>query len=459
MSSTNRLLLKAWNSPTLTAWVAQIGYLGRFFVVTPLLIRSMSATEIACWYLFASGNVVGSLLNGRVGQIFVQEIALDSKKHTKGLSKDMGSTIGFANLIVAIVSAFFSLVLCWPAVSSLLDSAPVDGEVARDCYIALTIFIIAQFADYVSRRYQIMLKGMGYVALTQRWEILSSILSLSLAGLVLAFDLGLVALTAAIQSGILITNLRNYFLCRKFLPDSEAHSNTGPRPEILGKLIKPVTAGFVQSLSNTGLQKLSTIAAVSYLSVNISAPYIFAMALLIAAIGYAESPLKAIFPYLAKRAVDASLATEKNAVMQRILLGMLLQTLATLLLLVYGGTILHLLKSQIGLPDKTVLYGLGACMILRSAYGYAIMVNAIVNSIDHYKEQVSGAIVTLGLFLLVRDWTVFGIIAVTFLPQFVLLNIRPFQSAAKRLGVAPGRYFLRTTLIPLTFFGVFTLYL
>ena len=70
-----KVLTWLWNSPTFTTW----GNLGAqslsLLSVTPLILTRFNEAEIAAWYLFASLNFFGLVVNGRLSLTFTRMLA------------------------------------------------------------------------------------------------------------------------------------------------------------------------------------------------------------------------------------------------------------------------------------------------------------------------------------------------------------------------------------------------
>ena len=90
-----------------------------------------------------------------------------------------------------------------------------DYRDAQSIWLSFLAFQVFIFIRLLFDRYAIALRGMNYIAVVQRWDILTGLLSVLGGFLVLYFGLGMITLVIVMQGVVCLVVIRNAFLLKK----------------------------------------------------------------------------------------------------------------------------------------------------------------------------------------------------------------------------------------------------
>ena len=160
--------------------------------MVPLILSLFDETEIAAWYLFASVNFFGTILMQRIGITFVRmfsfamagssylgPIRQDNLSNSKESSTNWDS---LAKAYKTLSTLKFGLSWIVTLVTSIigyiaLNNLMVSYESSSHIWIAFSIFQLSTLVSFIFHRYSVLLRGMNYVALAARNEMIISLLS------------------------------------------------------------------------------------------------------------------------------------------------------------------------------------------------------------------------------------------------------------------------------------------
>lgn len=222
------MILRAWDSPTLTTWTSLGTNFLRFFSVLPLVLRQFTVEEVAVWYLMGTlaqllwyldfglsttasryfayataGASSFSAIDARGSRLPNEPLIRTLFKTLRTLLVPMGLGVG---LLIGLIGG---AVLSKPIAAM---AAPEDG------WIAWLIMLAGSTAAFVGMLYSSYLEGGGRIAVVRRWEALMNIGAIASSIAVLLFDGTIVGLALTNQTWVVLGVVRNRWLVHRNAP-------------------------------------------------------------------------------------------------------------------------------------------------------------------------------------------------------------------------------------------------
>lgn len=459
-----RIFRRLWHSPTFTTWVNQAVQALRLLAVTPLLLVSFETTEIAAWYLFGSLTFFGSLISGRVGLTFTRMIAFamggaSDLSAIKGkierrsdadpswaLIERAYATTGALNGCLTLGIIVVALVLGWYGLENVL----ADYDNAGTVWAAFGVMIFSQSAVFFFQRYQIALRGMNYVALTNRWDAIFSLLSVVAGVVVLQAGGGILALTGVMQGVILLNILRNWFLLR-FVEDGRFKSfrNFQLDRQMLGWAWEPALKGFIVTLANSGTVQVTAVLCARFLPVAEAASLLLTLRLLTSFKSVSDAPFLSHMPRIARLFGEGNTKLLGQIVPRKLFLCQVMFGGFVFGLVLLGPPLLEFIGSNASLVPAPIAALLGLGLLLTNSIGLSLILSASGNHIVCVQREMCAFVATaVSLYLLLSVMGLPGVILGLFLPAILILNLVPARIAANKLGVNVSGLVVKTALIP-----------
>ena len=461
-----RVFRRLWHSPTFTTWVNQAVQALRLLAVTPLLLVSFETTEIAAWYLFGSLTFFGSLVSGRVGLTFTRMIAFAMGGATdlsaiKGkverrpdvdpnwpLIERAYATTGTLNACLTLGIIALALLMGWYGLENLLANYENAGTV----WAAFGVMIFSQSAVFFFQRYPIALKGMNYVALTNRWNAIFSLLSVVAGVATLQAGGGILALTCVMQGVILLNILRNRFLLR-FVEGGRFKSFRTFKldRQMVGWALEPAWKGFFVTLANSGTIQVAAVLCARFLSVAEAASLLLTLRLLTSFKSVSDAPFFSHMPRIARLFGEGNTELLGQIVPRKLFLCQVMFGGFVFGLVLLGAPALEFIGSNASLTAAPITALLGLGLLLTNFIRICLVVSASGNHIVCVQREIWAFLITaVLLYLLLPIMGLQGVLIGLFLPTIVILNLVPARIAANKLGVPFSRLLILTALIPAT---------
>lgn len=446
-----KLYLWLWNSPTFTTWAKFLVQSLGLFALTPLILTRFNETEIAAWYLFASINFFGVTVTQRLSITFSRMFAfamggasdLAPIKGRKAVGGDEGqpnwsaferaySTIGSLNLAIAWVNVLIAIGMGVYALNNLLEGYPNGWPI----WLAFGLIQLVALIGFVFQRYAIALQGMNYVALSNRWQMLFSLLSIVLGCLALSLGAGIIILATVIQAIALLGVLRNRFLLGRVEGGRVlTFKPYGFDREVFGWAWEPVWKGFCAQMGTQGGLQITSIAYSGIGSKGDVAAYFFSLRMLAALDQVARAPVFSIQPFLSRLRAQGDLV--KLGQVYRI------RTLYSLSLLAAGGLVgaivlppaMNLLGSNVEFIGRAPWLLLTGLTLVVCFNGFCGSLLATGNQILYFWQPGLAALVGVALVLLFgSQWGLYAPIIGSTAPIIVLLNVAPLRASSEFLN-------------------------
>lgn len=459
-----RVFRRLWHSPTFTTWVNQAVQALRLLAVTPLLLVTFNTTEIAAWYLFGSLTFFGTLITERVGLTFTRMIAfamggatdlsaikgkIERRAHAEPnwpLIERAYANTGALNACLTVVIMGVALLMGWYGLGNLLDDYSGAGTV----WAAFGVMIFSQSAVFFYQRYPIALKGMNYVALTNRWNAIFSLLSVGAGVAVLQAGGGILAVTCIMQGVILLTILRNWFLLR-FVEGGRCKTFRSFRldRQMVNWAWEPAWKGFMVSLTNSGTVQVTAVLCARFLPVAEAASLLLTLRLLTSFKSVSDAPFLSHMPRIARLFGEGNTELLGQIVPRKILLCQVMFGSFVFGLVLLGPPVLEFIGSNASLTPAPIVALLGLGLLLTNFIRLSLVLSASGNHIVCVKHEIWAFIITaVSLYLLLPILGLPGVLLGLFIPSIAILNLVPARIAASKLGVNASRLVVKTALIP-----------
>ena len=449
--ATRKAALWLWNSPTFTTW----GNYGiqslRLLLVTPLILTRFDETEIAAWYLFASLNFFGTIIGQRLGLTFSRMFAFamggasnlapikgarkqenEGQPNWKAFERAYG-TVGSLNFGIAWLNVLIALGMGWFGLNNLLDGYEAKATI----WLSFAVMQATALIGFIYQRYSIALVGMNYVALSNRWDIIFSLLSVIAGSLTLYLSDNLLVLVGVMQSLSLLGLVRAWLLLR-FVEEGRVarmKSYTFDR-EVFGWAWEPTWKGFVGQFGQMGSLQLTAIIYTAYGTKGEVASYLFALRMMQTISQIAQAPFSAVQPQMSRLRSLGQTGELRSLILERasFTLGL------TLLGILTGGLLfpfaMDFIESSISFVSTSAWFLLGALTLLMRFNVLCCAVSAIGNEMIYFWEMTAAAVISAGaLLMLSNSWGVFTPILTSTIPLILILNFRPVFKARSILSV------------------------
>ncbi len=438
-----------WNSPTFTTWGKFLAQSLSLFAVTPLLLTRFDESEIAAWYLFASLNFFGTVLSQRLGLTFSRMFAFamggasnlspitgkreqenDGKPNWTAFERAYG-TIGSINLAVGWVNVLIAFGMGWYGLNNVLGGYANPGMI----WAAFGVTQLTSLLSFIYQRYSIALQGMNYIALSNRWQIIFSVVGIVVGFIALTLDANMLILILVMRPLTLLGLLRNRFLLGHVENGRVLKLKAyGFDREVFDWAWPPMWKGFMAQFGVMGGAQVTTILYTGIGSKADVASYLFAVRIMDTLSQIAQAPMYSVHPLMSKlRAVGdiqalAKLLRERmRASLSLIAIGGLVASfLLPWLLAFIGANVLF-----VPLEAWLLMCGLLLIVIFNSS---CARVAVLGNQIVFYWQHLLSLFVAIAFILAIGDHIgVYAPILAAPCSLILLLNLGPVRLGAKLL--------------------------
>ena len=321
--------------------------------------------------------------------------------------------------------------MAWFGLGNLLQGYEAKATI----WFAFLLMQLGTLVKFIFQRYPIALRGMNYVALINRWQILFGIISVFAGGLTLWFGGGIVELVVAMQSVAVVGILRFWYLLRiveegRVLSFSQYSFDR----EVFRWAWEPTWKGFVGQFGQLGAVQLSAIIYTGFGSKGDIAAYLFSIKMMQTIVEMAMAPFGSVQPKMSRMRAAGDVHRLRDLVYRR---GVI--TLGLMALMVLGGAILfpwglEFLNSSMQFIPVPAWLLLGGLTIFARFNTICCAVAAIGNEMIYYWQQAIAALIGAAALYYFQDiYGVYTPILAAILPGLILMNIGPFRKAAKIL--------------------------
>jgi O-antigen/teichoic acid export membrane protein len=447
-----RWFKKLWDSPTFTTWGNQAVQALRLLAITPLLLVSFNTTEVASWYLFGSLMFLGSILSQRVGLTFSRMIAFamggatdlspikercqqkDEVAPNWELVERAYATTGSLNLVLTIFVSLLAIGMGWYGLGNLLANYADQKTI----WLSFGIMVFSQSAVFFFQQYSMALRGMNYVALSNRWNVLFSIISVFAGVLTLKMGGGILELTFVMQLVVLLSIPRTWFLLRSVEEGRFKHFRAYSFDrQILAWGWEPAWKGFIIALANSGSTQLASILCARFLTVSEAAAVLLSIRLLESLKMISSSPLMSHLPLFARYLSEGRELLLQRLLSQKMFICQMLFSVGIVGMAFVGPPLLLQIGSDAVLLPPVMLLILGLLMLLQNFLRLSLVFSASGNHMVCVKRQMVIFVLSLvALYFLLPRIGIVGLLLGLFIPYLLILNVAPVRIAVDKINMS-----------------------
>jgi hypothetical protein len=461
-----RICIGLWNSPTLTTWGRQLVSALRMVALTPLMLTRFNRTELACWFLFGTVNLLGDLVFTRLQAIFARMIAIalggasdlspiirPGEKRGDGspnwrMIYQLYATLGTIQVLFSFLLTAIALIIGQLSLRHLLR----DYSDPRIIWVTFYVFIISSFLIFNFSKFGVALEGLNKVALTNRLNMIFDLLSLLSGMVALTVGGSILTLALVMQVFVLLGGLRGWLLLRTVDGGvMRGAPGYGMNRQILAWAWPPAWKGLISQFASYGVVQMSGIVLANNANVAMVGSYLFALRIYSMIQQFATAPSLSQTPVFSRLLSEGRLADLRERMLSRIRTGLLLFGSIALAAAVFATPILSMIKSRtpfIPTDSWLLLCFFALAQIINQQ---AASIAGLGNNILFYRENSVAAIITvLLLFFCARFSSMNAIIAMSFLPYLIILGLRPVKTGARLLQIKTENFTARTLLWPVS---------
>jgi hypothetical protein len=445
------MLLRLWNSPTFTTWGNQAAQSLRLLAITPLILVKFDSTEISVWYLFSSLTFLGDILSQRVSLTFSRLIAfamggakdlspikekrarLDSVEPNWPLVNRSYGTIGALNGLLTAFITISAIAMGMYGLSGLLTGYQQRGVV----WGAFLVLVLGQSVKFFYQRYAIALRGMNYVALSNRWSVVFSLASICTGFIILCCGGGLVEVVVGMQIVALLSIPRDRFLL--------LHVESGRFKavkafrldrEIISWAWEPFWKGFLLQFANRGVLSLSSIFVARYFVAVEAASILITIRLMSTLKAFCDAPLFSVSPRISRMIAQGGGEDLRNLVRKKFLISQILYGVGLGGLMLLGPVALSLIGANAQLVVGVEGLLLATLAHAQNIPSLLVQVPIAGNNIICFRESI----IALLLSLILAFWgslnhNIFIFACGVFVPRILLIMPRAYIECTRALEV------------------------
>lgn len=441
----------------------------RLLLVTPLILTRFEPSEIASWYLFGSLLAFGALIAGRVQLTFSRMIAFSMAGATnlapiKGKLVKRGSadpnwemvrrsyqTIGGLNALLTICTVSLAVGLGYFGLRKIVEVHSDPNQI----WAAFLIILCGDAVKFYFQKFQVALKGMNYVALVNRWNVVFSLLSILSGMLALLLGANIWQLALVMQLFNVITVIRMWVLLR-YVEEGRFKAFSGRKldREILRWSWEPIWKGFAVAAANSVALKLAAVIYAANMEVEKTAAFLLTMRLLDTAKSVSSAPFASHMPKMSKLTAAGDVKKLRLLIEKKIAASQTLLVASSLALFLLGPLLLNAIGSNVNLLGNLEMAVLIALLVLKNGQNLGIMSAAVGNDIICFRTAAIAAFVAIfGMLAFVSGYGYYGIVLSLYLPPLILINIRPFLIISAKMEASPLRVIVKGVVLPIAVLG------
>lgn len=413
------------SSPTLMTLFSLSSKSLNFILITPFLLASFSAEEIAFWYLLGIFINMQALADFGFYNTFVRFIALalsggcssiEDLKKIENRSRTITSpNIPLAGRIIGTMKRTYVFLTCLlllvlTLLSPLLYKSVTSLEEPVNGWICWGIVVFFSFVNFSGRPYSNFLLAQNKVALVRRWEGSFNLIALILNILVVFFFKSLILLVLTNQICIAVNVVVNRYLVENvegiykyhcfssYTYDNEAFRYIWPLAWRAG--LSSLTTQGVVSASGLIYAQVSTAASAS--------SYLFAEKLYTALRSFSTAPFYSKIPLLVTLRGQEKVGEWEQVAQKGMFYASSIMVLGIVFFDLFGSYLFSMVKSNVDFPDHLLWLLLGWAYLLHRYGAMHTQLYTTINKVNsHISDIVAGIIMIIVWISCLNVWGVY----------------------------------------------------
>lgn len=419
---------------------SQIFQMASGIFILPIILRKLPSEELAVWYIFLSITALVNLLDfglqptimRNVSYLFsgakiLLEEGISNEKHDAipdyGLIKNLINTIKKLYLKIGIFVTLLLGILGTKYIWSIVG----DLNNYKQIMAAWFIYIISASFNFYFYYYTPLLLGRGLIKESHKTIVFSKLLGISLSIIGLLLGYGLVAVSIS----NLLSSLMNRVLSHRYFYDDKLKEKLKNTDENFSINMKKILRknSFKLGLVSIGafcITKANTLIASKFISLDLVASY----GLTLQIIGLLSTSSSVYFRTIMPKFNMYQLNEDYNGMKRELSIGILISWIVFIVgaatIILFGNSILTLLKSKTLLLDKSLLLTLLLILFLENNHsnfatfittkntvpfvipsifsGIGIVVFSLI-LVGHFNLKIAGLFLSQGLVqLMYNNW-------------------------------------------------------
>ena len=413
-------------------YVATFLKIGVGVILLPFILRVFPQETVAIWNIFTTIIAFSSLFDFGFNPSFARNVSyvISGVKELKttgfqtvdsnNAEIDYGLLKGLINAMrwFYVRMAFVLFVVLAIAGTLYMHSMlkAYSGS-CQEVYIAWMILIIINSYSFYTMYYDSLLQGMGLIKVSKQIEITGQAIYLIIAVSLILLHFNLIAIVSAQAFSIIIRRILSY---------KAIYANIDKRPLEEAKTLdaKAVLKPIIPNATKVGLNSLASfiisrspmLLGVLFLSLETMASYGITMQIIGIISSIANIYFVTFLPQLSQQQILAKNNSIKKIYRKGLIWSFFLFAVSGTLLVLFGNTILHYIKSQTFLLQKTYL---SICLLI-AFYESFIMITSHIplskNNVPFYKISLIISILTLMLIIILLKYIRLDILGLIIAP-------------------------------------------
>jgi hypothetical protein len=362
MRKIRKFILFLWESQTFTTWGAMFSRLGGLVFIIPLVLTRLPAGETAIWFLFTNIITLGYLADFGFSTSFLRLSAFamggatnlaDFRETSKtsqlnhpnwAIMEKLYGNVGLVYLITSVF-VFFALIIG----GSLALHNPISNvhSDSSRLWISWLVVCVGVSVSFYGRKYDSLLKGMNYVSLVNRYNILFSILGTLSLAIVIMTTGDILYMVICNQAWNIINMFRNRYLlmsienrCFRSFPVISYDK------EIFQAAWAPSWRQAILIAFSGGVSEASGIIYAQFADVNKLASYLLALKFINFIAEFSQAPFYSKIPTFSKMRAQAAINDLKIAAGTAMKRSLILFTVTALIVGFGSDFIFLIIKSK-----------------------------------------------------------------------------------------------------------------
>ena len=424
-------------------YLATFFQIGSGILLFPIILRLLPSETVGVWSIFmAIGSLIG-LLDFGFSPSFTRNITyifsgvnslektgisngyIDNEININLLSNTIRAMRWFYSRVAFI--AFILLITVGSAYLFSILNSNFNGNKAQ-VTTAWIIFCIVNTYNIYTLYYDALMIGRGLIKKDKQLIIISQLMYLSVSIVLIFCGFGLISIVVGQALAVIIKRiLSNRFFFTPELKKEIKEVNTDNFRDIL-KIITPnsIKVGFT-SLGAFLVLQSSVIIGSLYISLNELASYGITVQVINVIATLASVYYSSYMPKVAQLRVGDNITAIKQIYIKSIMIMMLTFVASGIMLIIFGGWALHLLKSQTTILSENMIITLLIINLLEKNHAIAGGFLLSKNEVPYFKAAIISGIATVILLFTLLKYEQMGLWGMILAPGIVQISYQNWK--------------------------------
>jgi len=410
------IFFRIWDSPTFMTWGSFLSKSLNFVLVLPLLVTRFSTEEISLWFLFMIFIGLQLLVDIGFSPTFVRVIAYamggarvselktlkleNPGKPDWSTMEQICSTMRFIYPRINVLWTAFLVIIGTQAVYRPLSLV----EDRNSAWIAWGVILAASTMTMWGNFFSSYLQGINKVALFRRWEMITSLGSITTSVSVLLLGGGILGMVIANQGWLIINIFRNRWLAR-WVEKGRLKQFTTARKnrEVFDTIWPSAWRSGLGILMTYGLVQASGILYAQIGPAGSVASYLLALRMIQMVSQFSQAPFYSKLPVFSRLISEGKREDFVHMAKIRMSLAHLTYVSVFIFFGLFGDPLLDLIRSNVDFPSRILWTLLGLTFFLERYGAMHLQLYSTTNDIIwHIANGVTGLIYVFTSLVLLK---------------------------------------------------------